>query len=180
MHVMAAPVLNNHNGFGFQFWHQFSVRFFRTACCRSLMRPATGWVLVAAVPPCCPLMVWHTCQCWDWRSHFLSCFLIGVSFWPVFSSSAIRVILNPGAAFVLAMVESFAVEAQVLMLVACHCLCFCVSLVFTVVPLCLFEKEMVACLLLTIFNDLCKIHGVGSRIPRKSLCNRMRNTYCWV
>jgi hypothetical protein len=63
----------------------------------------------------------------------MSHFLIGVSFQPVLSSSAIYaglVILDLGATFVLAVVESLTLEAQILLLVGRHCLCFSVFHLF--------------------------------------------------
>jgi hypothetical protein len=56
---------------------------------------------------------------------------MGESFRPVLSSSVIHAglkVLNLGMAFILAMIESLAVKAQNLMLVAHHCFCFRVSL----------------------------------------------------
>ncbi len=64
---------------------------------------------------------------------FLESFPLRYIFLLIFSSSAIcaeLVVLDPGAAFILSVIESLAVEAQILMLVTPHCLCFCVSLHF--------------------------------------------------
>jgi hypothetical protein len=52
-------------------------------------------------------------------------FFVGVSFWPVFSSSVIRTglsILNPGSAIFLSVVEALTVKTQILVPVACHLL----------------------------------------------------------
>jgi hypothetical protein len=54
----------------------------------------------------------------------VSRFLISVLPWPIFSASGIRiglVVLNPGSAILLSVVEALTVEAQVLVPVARHC-----------------------------------------------------------
>jgi type IV secretory pathway TrbL component len=102
----------------------------------------------------------------------LSHFLIRVSFWPIFSALAIRarlVVLNPGPAFVLPVIEPFAVEAQIMVFVAHHFVLFHVSLFNYRTPLFFQERRfVVVCPLLFSLLYLCMIHGVGSGIPKKS------------
>jgi hypothetical protein len=53
----------------------------------------------------------------------MSNFLISLLPWPIFSSLSIHaglVVLNLGSAFLLSVIESFALEAQFLVFVACH------------------------------------------------------------
>jgi hypothetical protein len=94
-------------------------------------------------------------------SHFLICVLP----WPVFSSLSIRarlIVLNPSSAFILSVIESFAVEAQFLVFVACHLRFNCRTPPF-------FSKGnvIVACPLKLLFTfDLCAIHGQGAGFLR--------------
>jgi hypothetical protein len=91
----------------------------------------------------------------------LSCFLDGISFWPIFSSSANRaglVVLDPGAAFILSVIELLAVEAQILVFVTRHCFCFRVSLVSLSHPsVCLIRDWCSVSSSLTIFGQMCKM-----------------------
>jgi hypothetical protein len=91
----------------------------------------------------------------------LSCFLDGISFWPIFSSSANHaglVVLDPGAAFILSVIESLAVEAQILVFATRHCLCFCVSLVSLSHPSVCLKRDLCSMSSsLSIFGQMCKM-----------------------
>jgi hypothetical protein len=72
----------------------------------------------------------------------VSRFLISVSFLPVFSALAVRarlVVLNPGSAFILLVIKSFAVEAQFLVSVTRHFSFY--VLTFTIARLRFYKKE---------------------------------------
>jgi len=94
----------------------------------------------------------------------VSRFLISVSFWPIFSALAVLarlVVLNPGSAFILSVIESFTVEAQLLVTVVHHFLSFHFLLSHSSV----FSKKNVhssVSFKIRSFVYLCMIHGQGA------------------
>ncbi len=85
--------------------------------------------------------------------------------WPVFSALAIRArlfVLNPGPAFIFSVIESFTVEAQLLVTVVHHFL-FCFSLLLSHSSV--FSKKNVrssmSFLRICSLVYLCMIHGQG-------------------
>jgi len=153
--------------FGFWILHWFSVGFsplarrYRKVCCKSLMRPGTGWVSVVAVPLGCLSVVWHSLSTLIWEKLFPESFPHRC----IFSASIFFCYLCR-----FGFLES-----------GCG-ICLGNDWIF-----CSRSTEFNACSLsLSLFRvslfhcSLCKIHGVGSEIPRKSLCTSMRKTCCLV